>query len=83
MSRLYHPAPSIEVTTDERGQPVALTWRGSLYRGTVRGHWRIRTAWWEGEEIHRDYYLLEAEDLICEVYQDKRLGDWRLHRIYD
>jgi len=83
MSRLYCPAPSVDVSTDEKGRPVTLHWRGNTYRGEARSHWRIRTGWWEGEEIHRDYYLYEADDLLCEVYLDKRKGDWRLHRIYD
>ena len=83
MSRLYHPAPVIDVNTNDRGLPVALSWRGTLYRGEVRQHWRIRTGWWGGEEIWRDYYLYEADELVCEVYHDRRKGDWRLHRIYD
>jgi hypothetical protein len=82
MSRLYRPARAIEVQADERGRPLALRWRGAVYRGKSRDHWRIRTGWWE-EEVWRDYYLWESEDLICEVYRD-RLGDgWYMHRVYD
>jgi hypothetical protein len=82
MSRQYCPAPHVDVRTDERGRPVALTYLGTTFRGEARGEWRVRTGWWQGEEIWRDCYLWEGDEMLCEVYRDKRSGDWRLLRVY-
>ncbi|MHB0876908.1 MAG: hypothetical protein ACYC5O_12795 [Anaerolineae bacterium] len=82
MSRLYKPAPAIEVIADPAGRPRVVNWRGGQYAGQTVDHWRVETAWWE-EPVARDYYLVETEYLVCEVYRD-RLGDgWYMHRVYD
>jgi hypothetical protein len=82
VSKLYKPARPIEVVADESGKPVAVRWRGAIYRGETTDHWRIQTGWWE-EEVSRDYYLLDAKDLVCEVYRDRLQDGWYMHRVYD
>ena len=82
MSKLYRPPRPLQVAADAAGRPVAVRWRGALYRGQAHSHWRIHTGWWE-EEIWRDYYLWEGEGLLCELYRDRLRGDWYMHRVYD
>lgn len=82
MSRLYKPALVVAVQTDVRGAPCEVQWRGEIYQGQVLDHWRIQTGWWD-QEIVRDFYLWDSEDLICVLYHDQVHGEWRLHRVYD
>ena len=82
MSRMYVPARAIEVEADGDGCPLAVRWRGAVYQGEGRNHWREHTEWWENE-VWRDYYLWESRDLLCEVYRDRLSGEWYLHRVYD
>ena len=82
MSRLYLPARPIAVRLNSAGAPLQVSWRGAVYTGICLNHWRIHTAWWEGEE-RRDYYLFYHPHLVCELYRDEPSKRWYMHRIYD
>lgn len=82
MSRLYKPAPTIEVVADPQGRPTVVKWRGGVYAGATRDHWRVHTAWWD-VEVWRDFYLVETEHLVCEVYRDRLHDGWYMHRVWD
>lgn len=44
-----------------------------------RGPERLEGGWWDGKDIYRDYYEVEAPDRArLWVYQDRRSGDWFL-----
>ncbi len=74
--------------------PVRLQWcEGevrSLLVGTARlmvveivRRWRVEAEWWKGGPA-RDYLTLRTADgTLCEVYGDRRTGDWYLQRLFD
>lgn len=49
-----------------------------------RGPERIRSGWWDGTNLDRDYFLLQRQDgSLAWCYQDRaRSGQWFLHGLY-
>ena len=83
MSRLLAQAEPVAMETAE-GVPVRL-------RIEMRGHrvervlalWRLEADWWRAP-LSREYWKLWLRgDLVCEVYQDRLGGEWRITRWYD
>jgi hypothetical protein len=45
--------------------------------------WRVDGEWWNGGPA-RDYMTVRAADgTVCEVYRDRRSGQWFLQRVLD
>jgi len=83
MSRLLaQPAPVAMETRD--AVPVRLRVdRRDLRVERVLARWRLETDWWRAP-LSREYWKLWLSgDLVCEVYQDRLDGQWRLTRWYD
>ena len=47
--------------------------------------WRTEIEWWRKDGgVARDHLTLRTADgTLCEVYGDRRTGDWYLQRLYD
>src|SRR5207244_12905096 len=73
--------------------PAKLVWdEGELVALIVAGHrhtvveqmrrWRVGADWWR-DSVSRDYVTLRnAGGLVCDVYGDRRSGDWWVQRVY-
>ena len=83
MSRLLAEPTPVAVETRE-AVPVRLrAGRRSHRVERVLARWRLETDWWRAP-LSREYWkLLLSGDLVCEVYQDRADGAWRLTRWYD
>jgi len=65
------------------GQPLALRWRGRVWRiEAIFNHWRVETGWWDNP-VRRDYYkvALEGGGVLLLVY-DHIADGWFVRRIY-
>jgi hypothetical protein len=73
----------VEVERDA-GMPAAFHWRTRRYEvSDVIGRWRIEGRWWE-DGRDREYWRVEARGgAVCDLYHDRRSGDWRIERIWD
>lgn len=84
MSPFWAEAPSLVVRA-KQGRPTAFTWEG-INRQIVRlgQHWRVHTAWWEGQEVWRDYWLVATDDAcLCVLYHDLVTDRWHLERVLE
>jgi len=66
------------------GSPLQFEWNGHLY--LVEQAWgpeRIETGWWRGQDIRRDYFLVEttAGERFW-MFRDLTAGEWYLHGIF-
>ena len=74
--------------------PVRLVWCEGELTGLRVGNarllvvevvrrWRVETEWWTGGPA-RDYLTLRTADgWLCEVYGERRSGEWFLQRLMD
>ena len=62
--------------------PSAFTWRHQLHQITaVLKRWIVQVEWWR-QEIARQYYKVECDNLgTYEIYCER--GGWYLERMYD
>jgi hypothetical protein len=83
MSRLLTEAAPVAVETAE-GVPARLQVGRRQHRvERVLARWRLETDWWRAP-LSREYWKLWLrDDQVCEVYQDRLSGDWRITRWYD
>jgi len=51
----------------------------------VLRRWRVDVEWWKGDAaVTRDHLTLRTADgTVCEVFGDRRTGDWYLQRLLD
>jgi hypothetical protein len=76
--------------------PVRLEWHEGELRSLrvadrrwtvveVVRRWRVDIEWWkQGGGIARDHLTLRTADgTVCEIYGDRRTGDWYLQRLLD
>jgi hypothetical protein len=76
--------------------PVRLEWQEGELRSLrvadrrwtvveVVRRWRTDIEWWKKEGgVARDHLTLRTADgTMCEVYGDRRTGDWFLQRLFD
>ncbi len=76
------PQPqAVMVGVTPRGVPAQFRWQGTRYPiAHAWGPERIETGWWRGDDVRRDYYLVET--LTGERFWLFRAldgGDWFLH----
>lgn len=79
MTRLYFEPIVVEC---EDGQPRVFTWRHRAHRITaVLKRWIVQVDWWR-QEVARQYYKVECENLgTYEIYCER--DHWFLERLYD
>jgi hypothetical protein len=79
MTRLYFEP--IEVSWED-GRLQAFTWRRRVHHITaVIKRWIICADWWR-QEISRQYYQVECDNLgLYEIYSEQ--DRWFLERLYD
>jgi hypothetical protein len=76
--------------------PVRLEWHEGELRSMrvadrrwtvveVVRRWRVDIEWWKGDgAVARDHLTLRTADgMLCEIYGDRRTGDWYLQRLLD
>lgn len=86
MAHRYHEP--IRVRVDERGQPMAFTWRKLTYEPLqVIGSWHLKDKWWEGTAVRqrsdRTYFRVQLPDCqVFEVYHDQA-DAWVLDVVQD
>jgi protein ImuB len=80
------PVPEpLEILALAQGLPAHLRRCGKEY--TVQQAWgpeRIETGWWRGQDIHRDYYIVEtAAGTRWWIFRRHDDGRWFLHGCFD
>jgi hypothetical protein len=79
MTKLYFER--IEVRCEE-GRLRSFVWRRRVHRiTTILKRWIVRVDWWR-QEVARQYYKVECDDLgTYEIYRER--DSWFLERMYD
>jgi len=79
MTKLYFER--IEVRCEE-GRPRSFVWRRRGHQiTTILKRWIVRAEWWR-QEVARQYYKVECDNLgTYEIYYGR--GRWFLERLYD
>ncbi len=79
MTKLYFEPITVEFHNDH---PRLFVWRKNIYRITaVLKRWMISVDWWR-QEISRQYYTVECDDLgTYDIYRDTQ--GWFLERLHD
>ncbi len=77
---LIEPPQPCAIECDERGAPCAETGaRGERLR-VVRGPERVAGGWWDGRDVERDYFEVEAPDGQRRwLFRDRVGGGWFCH----
>ena len=79
MTKLYFEPITVECDGD---RPRTFIWRRKAHPVTaVLKRWIVQVDWWR-QEISRQYYKVECENLgTYEIYRER--GGWFLERLYD
>lgn len=79
MTKLYFEPIIVKCEGDH---PQAFTWRRKVHHVTrVLKRWIVRIDWWR-QEVSRQYYKVECENLgTYEIYCEA--DGWFLERLYD
>ncbi|GAC1639130.1 MAG: hypothetical protein NVS4B2_28500 [Chloroflexota bacterium] len=79
MTKLYFEPIAVDY---REGRPQAFTWRRNVHPiTTILRRWIVRVDWWR-QEVCRQYYRVECENLgTYEIYHDH--SGWFLERLYD
>jgi hypothetical protein len=89
----HHYGVSIQVKTDEKGNPIAFEWRHETYEVLeVIGAWHLRDRWWVSRAAadlgfakypsDRYYFRVQLPGLaFFEIYYDAAVNDWILDRM--
>jgi nucleotidyltransferase/DNA polymerase involved in DNA repair len=83
-ARLLESPEPIAITTDKRGTPLVMHWRGrrvSLTR--AHGPERLSGEWWHTEPFARDYWRCESDELGQDLLLYRDASGWRLQGWYD
>jgi protein ImuB len=48
----------------------------------LAGPERIESGWWDGQDVHRDYYLAQCQGARLWVFRDRNDGRWYLHGVW-
>lgn len=79
------PVPIEVMAVAPEGPPARLRWANEDY--TILRAWgpeRIETGWWRGQDVHRDYYIVETErGTRLWIFRRQDDGRWFLHGCFD
>jgi nucleotidyltransferase/DNA polymerase involved in DNA repair len=83
-TRLLEAPEPIAITTDKRGTPLWMHWRGRRIALTrADGPERLSGEWWHAEPFAREYWRCESEELGQDLLLYRDSAGWRLHGWYD
>ena len=87
MTRLYFEPITVHLEDGPEGtRPLTFTWRHRVHHvTTVLKRWIVRVDWWR-QEIARQYYKVECDNLgTYEIYCERHPKGtrWFLERLYD
>jgi protein ImuB len=83
-ARLLESPEPIAITTDKRGTPIQMYWRGRRLRlARADGPERLSGEWWHATPFARDYWHCECEELGQDLLLYRDTGGWRLQGWYD
>jgi len=83
-ARLLESPEPITITTDKRGMPLLMFWRGRRI-ALIRAHGpeRLSGDWWQAEPFAREYWRCESDELGQDLLLYRDGGGWRLQGWYD
>jgi len=83
-ARLLESPELIAITTDKRGTPLWMHWRGRRIALTrADGPERLSGEWWHAEPFAREYWRCESEELGQDLLLYRDSTGWRLQGWYD
>lgn len=83
-ARLLETPEPIAITTDRRGVPMLMFWRGRrLTLARAEGPERLSGEWWQTQPFARDYWRCESEEMGQNLLLYRDAGGWRLQGWYD
>ena len=83
-ARLLESPEPITITTDKRGTPLVMFWRGRrLALERAHGPERLSGEWWQAVPFARDYWRCESDELGQDLLLYRDSGGWRLQGWYD
>ncbi len=85
-ARLLESPEPVAITTDRRGTPLQMFWRGRrITLARAHGPERLSGEWWHAEPFAREYWRCESEEFGEDVllYRDSAGGSWKLQGWYD
>jgi hypothetical protein len=79
MTKLYFERIEVQCEGD---RPQSFVWRRRVHQvTTILKRWIVRVDWWR-QEVARQYYKVECDNLgTYEIYYER--GGWFLERLYD
>jgi hypothetical protein len=83
-ARLLESPEPITITTDKRGTPLLMFWRGRrITLERAHGPERLSGEWWHAEPFSREYWRCESDELGQDLLLYRNGGGWRLQGWYD
>ena len=83
-ARLLESPEPITITTDKRGMPLLMFWRGRrITLERAHGPERLSGEWWQAEPFAREYWRCESDELGQDLLLYRNGGGWRLQGWYD
>jgi len=83
-ARLLESPELIAITTDKRGTPLLMFWRGRRLRlSSADGPERLSGEWWHADPFAREYWRCESEELGQDLLLYRDTSGWRLQGWYD
>ena len=83
-ARLLESPEPITITTDKRGTPLLMFWRGRrVTLARAHGPERLSGEWWHAEPFAREYWRCESDELGQDLLLYRDGGGWRLQGWYD
>ena len=83
-ARLLESPEPITITTDKRGTPLVMFWRGRrLALERAHGPERLSGEWWHADPFAREYWRCESDELGQDLLLYRDGGGWRLQGWYD
>jgi len=83
-ARLLESPEPVTITTDRRGTPLVMFWRGRrLALERAHGPERLSGEWWQAVPFARDYWRCESDELGQDLLLYRDSGGWRLQGWYD
>jgi nucleotidyltransferase/DNA polymerase involved in DNA repair len=83
-ARLLETPEPVDITTDRRGAPLQMHWRGRRIALTrVDGPERLSGEWWQAHPFARDYWRCESDELGQDLLLYRDSAGWRIQGWYD
>ena len=71
---------------DAQGVPASFGWQGQTHAvERLVQRWEVETDWWaeEGETRRLFVTLITKTGMLCVLFCDLAVGEWRISRLYD